>query len=77
MSDLCEQIEKRRAEMNDLAEQYGLLDHRVLAKSQELDELINDYERNKVKLKEKRKSRILEIRELSNSIYEDNNVYVC
>jgi hypothetical protein len=75
--NLREQIELRRAEMNHLAEQYGLPDQRVLEESQEMDKLINKYERNKVKLKGKKPSSILEIRELNNSIYEDNNVSVC
>jgi hypothetical protein len=54
MFNLREQIELRRAEMIQLAEEYGFLDERVLAKSQELDLLINEFERNKVKIKMKK-----------------------
>lgn len=42
-----------------------------------MDKSINKYERNKGKLKGKKPSRILETRELNNSIYEDNKVSVC
>lgn len=59
MSNLRDQIEKKRKEMTRLANRYGLLDKRVLAKSQELDRLINDYERKKSQLKAKKESRLL------------------
>ncbi|MNJ49115.1 Spo0E like sporulation regulatory protein [compost metagenome] len=61
MSNLRDQIEKKRKEMTRLANRYGLLDKRVLAKSQELDRLINDYERMKNQLKGKRESRLLRV----------------
>lgn len=54
MFDLRELIELRRAEMNQLAEEYGLLDERVLAKSQDLDLLINEFERSKLRNKGKK-----------------------
>lgn len=54
MFDLREQIELRRAEMIHLAEEYGLLDEQVLAKSQELDLLINEFERSKLRNKGKK-----------------------
>lgn len=50
MFDLRELIEIRRAEMIQLADEFGFLDERVLAKSQELDLLINEFERNRVKI---------------------------
>lgn len=54
MFDLREQIELRRAEMIHLAEEYGLLDEQVFAKSQELDLLINEFERSKLSNKGKK-----------------------
>ncbi|MGG0824769.1 aspartyl-phosphate phosphatase Spo0E family protein [Paenibacillus turicensis] len=51
MLNLRELIELRRAEMIQLADEFGFLDERVLAKSQELDLLINEFERNRVKIK--------------------------
>lgn len=38
-------IEQERQEMYRLAEQYGLADHRVLAKSKQLDDTLNEYSR--------------------------------
>ncbi|MEC0238202.1 aspartyl-phosphate phosphatase Spo0E family protein [Paenibacillus kribbensis] len=40
---LQERIERERRELNKLAEQYGILDWRTLRKSQEIDLMVNDY----------------------------------
>ena len=39
------EIEKKREQLNQLAEKYGLSDIRVLKKSHELDYLLNQYQR--------------------------------
>lgn len=48
-------IEQKRAELNRLAEKYGLSDSRVLVRSQELDRLLNKYQQNKDSDKRKKK----------------------
>ncbi|MEK4514834.1 aspartyl-phosphate phosphatase Spo0E family protein [Paenibacillus sp. FSL H8-0122] len=45
MYTLQQLIEEKRREMNGLANEYGLLDDRVLTKSRELDCLLNEYQR--------------------------------
>ncbi|WP_176718231.1 aspartyl-phosphate phosphatase Spo0E family protein [Paenibacillus kribbensis] len=43
LKGLQERIERERRELNKLAEQYGILDWRTLGKSQEIDLMVNDY----------------------------------
>ncbi len=38
-------IEQQRQEMYTLAEQYGFADYRVLIKSKQLDDALNEYHR--------------------------------
>lgn len=45
MNDIRDRIEAQRAELNQLATKYGLQDPRVLAKSQQLDFTLNQYQR--------------------------------
>lgn len=45
MEALHLEIEKKRKQLNLLAERYGLSDRRVLKKSHELDYLLNRYQR--------------------------------
>lgn len=45
METLRLEIEKKRNQLNLLAEKYGLSDKRVLKKSHELDYLLNRYQR--------------------------------
>lgn len=42
-SELNEEIENTRKQMNDLADRYGIADKRVLETSTILDNLLNDY----------------------------------
>lgn len=42
-SELNEEIENTRKQMNDLADRYGIADKRVLKTSTILDNLLNDY----------------------------------
>lgn len=46
IESILKQIEQKRQEMHELAEQNGLSDFRVLAKSHELDRLLNRYQCN-------------------------------
>ncbi|MNW25587.1 Spo0E like sporulation regulatory protein [compost metagenome] len=50
MDDIREIIETYRSELNQLASQYGLLDPRVLEKSQQLDITLNQYQRLRISL---------------------------
>ena len=43
LQELEECIEEKRKELNDLANEVGLKDRRVLTKSMELDRLLNKY----------------------------------
>lgn len=45
VNELREKIEAVRAELNTLAKQVGAMAKEVLLKSQELDELLNEYNR--------------------------------
>ncbi|MFB5268196.1 Spo0E family sporulation regulatory protein-aspartic acid phosphatase [Paenibacillus enshidis] len=44
MNDIRQIIEVQRAELNQLATEYGLQDPRVLEKSQQLDATLNHYQ---------------------------------
>lgn len=44
---MIRRIEKERRTLSRLVEKYGLSDPRVLAKSRELDELLNQYQSKK------------------------------
>lgn len=47
MSTILQAIEEKRQSIYDLAGKYGISDLRVLQKSQELDVLLNQYQREK------------------------------
>ncbi|MEO3945408.1 aspartyl-phosphate phosphatase Spo0E family protein [Gorillibacterium sp. CAU 1737] len=49
MSTILDQIEEARREMIELANCYGIDDSRVLEKSNEVDGLLNQYERTRGK----------------------------
>ncbi|WP_082341571.1 aspartyl-phosphate phosphatase Spo0E family protein [Paenibacillus solani] len=46
LDDLREQIETFRFHLYELVEKYGITDPNVLAKSSELDELLNQYQKH-------------------------------
>ncbi|QQZ64488.1 aspartyl-phosphate phosphatase Spo0E family protein (plasmid) [Paenibacillus sonchi] len=54
MGLIHQNIERKRAELNRLAEKYGVSDRQVLIKSQELDRLLNEYEVKKDYYKRKK-----------------------
>ncbi|MFD7522791.1 Spo0E family sporulation regulatory protein-aspartic acid phosphatase [Paenibacillus chitinolyticus] len=54
MDEIHQHIEEIRREMMRLVGEYGFSDSRVLTKSQELDRVLNTYQREKCKLKEHR-----------------------
>ncbi|WP_245699789.1 aspartyl-phosphate phosphatase Spo0E family protein [Paenibacillus glacialis] len=51
-------IECRRSELNTLANIYGIKDHRVLTKSVQLDDILNEYLSKKVSRELKNHSQI-------------------
>lgn len=46
MMRCLKRIEQEREELHYLVEQYGFSDHRVLVKSQQLDQTLNEFNRN-------------------------------
>ncbi|WP_145953948.1 MULTISPECIES: aspartyl-phosphate phosphatase Spo0E family protein [Paenibacillus] len=46
MIGCLKRIEQEREELHYLVEQYGFSDHRVLVKSQQLDQTLNEFNRN-------------------------------
>ncbi|WP_458122423.1 Spo0E family sporulation regulatory protein-aspartic acid phosphatase [Paenibacillus sp. Z6-24] len=45
MIGCLKRIEQEREELHYLVEQYGFSDHRVLVKSQQLDQTLNEFNR--------------------------------
>lgn len=43
MIGCLQRIEQERQELHNLVEQFGFSDHRVLLKSQQLDQTLNEY----------------------------------
>ncbi|AOZ94927.1 Spo0E family sporulation regulatory protein-aspartic acid phosphatase [Paenibacillus crassostreae] len=49
-------IEQERCILNMLAQRYGVLDQRTLAKSEEIDIMVSEYNRQRMQLGQKKNS---------------------